>query len=267
MPRPDDELDLHAAADRLGVHYQTAYGWVRGGKLPARLVGGRYAVTVADVDAFAKRRLAPARPRAPRRDRLERHAPKVHDALVEGDEVTVRSLVRSLVADGARVADVIQVVIVPSLRWIGQAWHEGRLTIWVEHRASAIVERVLGELSPNPRGRRRGVAMVAALSGDRHSLPTAMAAVALREANWQVEHLGADMPADELVRFCVEHDVDLAVLTVTTPEVAALASTTAERLVEVGVRTIVGGPGRSLDDLVESANDGGRAASGSDSAG
>jgi excisionase family DNA binding protein len=254
VARLDDDLDLHAAAERLGVHYQTAYGWVRSGKLAARLVGGRYAVSVAEVDAFARRRTAPSRPKAPRRDRLERHAQRVHEALVSGDEATVRSLVRSLVDDGARIADVIQVVLVPSLRWIGQAWHAGELTIWVEHRASAIVERVLGEISPNPRGRRRGVAMVAALSGDRHSLPTAMAAVALREANWQVEHLGADMPADELVRFCEEHEVDLAVLTITTPEVAALASDTAARLSGAGVRVVVGGPGRTLDDLVEAAN-------------
>jgi hypothetical protein len=31
---------------------------------------------------------------------------------------------------------------------------------------------------------------VSAVSGDRHSLPTTMAAVALRVANWQVHHLG-----------------------------------------------------------------------------
>ncbi|MBU6317904.1 MAG: cobalamin-dependent protein, partial [Acidobacteria bacterium] len=136
-------------------------------------------------------------------------------------------------------------------RAIGQAWHDGALPIWVEHRASAIVERTLGELSPNPRGRRRGVAMVAAVSGDRHSLPTTMAAVALREVNWYVHHLGADMPGDELVRFCAEHAVDVAVISVTNPEVACLAASTAQQLRQAGTPTVVGGPGRSLDDLVE----------------
>jgi methylmalonyl-CoA mutase cobalamin-binding subunit len=126
------------------------------------------------------------------------------------------------------------------------------LTIWVEHRASAIVERLLGELSPNPRGRRRGTVMVAAVTGDLHSLPTSMAAVTLRADNWVVEHLGADMPPDELVRFCVEHDVDVAVLSSTNPDVADLAADTAERIRAAGTPVVLGGPGRSLDDLVES---------------
>jgi methylmalonyl-CoA mutase cobalamin-binding subunit len=135
---------------------------------------------------------------------------------------------------------------------IGAAWHAGQLTIWVEHRASAIVERLLGELSPNPRGRRRGTVMVAAVSGDLHSLPTSMAALALRDDNWTVEHLGADMPPDELVRFCVEHDIDVAVLSSTNPNTADLAAETTDRLRAAGTPVVLGGPGRTLDDLVES---------------
>ena len=95
--------------------------------------------------------------------------------------------------------------------------------------------------------------MVAAVAGDHHSLPTMMAAVALREAHWHVHHLGANMPADELVRFCTEHDIDLAVLSLTNPDVSALADDTAERIRDAGIPTIVGGPGRSLEQLVDEA--------------
>jgi len=139
---------------------------------------------------------------------------------------------------------------VPPLVRIGADWHAGRLTIWVEHRASAIVERLLGELAPNPRGRRRGTAMVAAVSGDLHSLPTSMAAVALRDDNWAVEHLGANMPPDELVRFCAEHDIDVAVLSSTNPDTAQLAAETAARIGDAGTPVVLGRPGRTLDDLV-----------------
>ena len=95
--------------------------------------------------------------------------------------------------------------------------------------------------------------MVAAVSGDRHSLPTTMAAVVLRDANWQVHHLGADMPGDELVRFCAEHQVDVAVISLTNPDVAETAADTAERIRSSGTAAVVGGPGRSLDDLVAAA--------------
>jgi methylmalonyl-CoA mutase cobalamin-binding subunit len=95
--------------------------------------------------------------------------------------------------------------------------------------------------------------VVAALAGDMHALPTSMAAVALRDDHWNVHHLGADMPADELLRFCATHEVSLAVLTVTNPDCRALAEETAEALRRQGTPVIVGAPGRTLDDLLHEA--------------
>jgi excisionase family DNA binding protein len=249
----EDQLELQEAADSLGVHYQTAYRWVRSGRLPAQLVGNKYVLSRQDVDAVEASRRTPTAPPPPRRQRVDRQAERVHEALVAGAEATVRRIARRLVDDGTSIVDVIQAVLSPALRRIGQAWHDGELSIWIEHRASAIVDRTLGELAPHPRGRRRGTAMVAAVAGDRHSLPTTMAAVALRERNWRVHHLGSDMPVDELVRFCAENDVDLAVISLTNPDVADLARQAADRIRADGVRVVVGGPGRSLDHLVHEA--------------
>lgn len=249
-----DQLELREAAALLGVHYQTAYRWVRRGRLPARLVDSKYVVSRQDLDAVDADRRAPAAPKAPSRKRIDRQAERMHVALVDGDEATARQLARRLVDEGTSVIELIQSVFAPPLRRIGQDWHDGHLPIWIEHRASAIVERVLGELAPNPRGRRRGTAMVAAVAGDQHSLPTTMAAVALRESNWHVHHLGANMPGHELVRFCAEYDIDLAVISVTNPDVAPLADHTAEQVRAADTPTIVGGAGRSLEQLVEQAN-------------
>ena len=253
-PDEDQRIELQDAADRLGVHYQTAYRWVRTGRLVATMVDGRYLITADALASVQQQRRAPGRPSAPSAARLDRQATRVHDALVEGDETIVRAVARELISNGTPLVELIQAVFAPSLRQIGQEWHDGRLSIWAEHRASAIVERTLGELSPNPRGRRRGIAMVAAVSGDSHSLPTTMAAVVLRDANWNVHHLGADMPGDELVRFCAEHAVDIAVISLTNPDVAHLAAETAERIQNLGIPTIVGGPGRTLSSLVSEAN-------------
>jgi excisionase family DNA binding protein len=46
-------MDLREAAGALGVHYQTAYAWVRQGILPARKAGRGYAVSDGDVAALA----------------------------------------------------------------------------------------------------------------------------------------------------------------------------------------------------------------------
>ena len=160
---------------------------------------------------------------------------------------------RRLTEEGAPIVDLIQEVLVPPLHRIGQQWNDGTVTIWAEHRASAIVERMLGELAPNPRGRRRGVAVVAAVSGDRHSLPTTMAAVALRSDNWHVHHLGADLPSEQLIAFCTEQEVALAVITVTQLDVQRVADATALELRAAGTPTIVGGAGHDLDELIDRA--------------
>ncbi len=59
-----EQLTLHEAADRLGVHYMTVYRHVRLGMLPARKVGGSWRVDPADV-ATEQRAGGPTRPPAP----------------------------------------------------------------------------------------------------------------------------------------------------------------------------------------------------------
>ena len=249
-----DTMSLEEAANRLGVHYQTAYGWVRSGELPAVLVGGRYQLGADAVDRLGRRRTRPATPpiRQPRQgfEPLSRH---MFGLLVDGNEREVRRTVGRLIGTGVPLATIVQEVFVPSLQRVGEEWHENGLSVAVEHRASAIVERVLGDHLPSPSGRRRGNAVVAALSGDRHALPTSMAAVALREDRWHVHHLGADLPPEDLIRFCDHHDVDLVVLTVTAGHADATARRTAEVLEASGARVLVGHPGARLDQLQDLA--------------
>lgn len=243
-------LDLQTAADQLGVHYQTAYRWARSGMLEASLVAGRYRIDPGALSRFAATRSQPKRP-APRRPRdgFERLQERFHGQLVGNDERTARRLVADLLRDGVSLTTTIEEVIAPVLARIGESWAAGRSTIVEEHQASAIVERVLAANLPSPRGRRRGTAVVAAPSGDRHALPTLMAAAALREDNWHVHHLGSDLPGEELPRFCAAEAVDLVVLTVTNAETLEAAASTAATLELLGTPVLVGEPGASLTDL------------------
>lgn len=246
-------LDLQAAADELGVHYQTAYRWVRSGRLPAQRLHGKYVVDRAAIADLERDRSTPRPAPAPSSARLHRSADRLQQLLVDGDEAMARMLIRRLHDDGTPIVELVQHVLVPPLQAIGEAWHRGELSIWVEHRSSAIVERALGDMVPNPRGRRRGTAVVGAITGDHHALPTTMAAVALRADQWHVHHLGADVPVAEFVDACIQNDADLAVLTVTNPSLLRAAADVATTLEDAGVDTVVGAPGRRLDDLIELA--------------
>ena len=245
-----DLVSLQDAADELGVHYQTAYRWVRAGRLRASLVDGKYWVDPADIDGRRAERAEPTTPTTPGAARLLRQAAAMADALIEGDEKRFRSVGRSLVDHGTTRIELITEAVVPALRRIGEEWSAGQLPIWVEHRASSMVERLLGELAPTPKGRRRGRVLVAAVSGDRHGLPATMATTVLREANWNVDHLGADMPPDEIVAYATSHDIDVVVLTSTNPDTRPTAAATAERLDGDGIPSVVGRPGATLHNLL-----------------
>ncbi|MHB1224437.1 MAG: MerR family transcriptional regulator [Gemmatimonadaceae bacterium] len=97
------------------------------------------------------------------------------------------------------VATFTDRVVVPLLRWIGDEWHAGRLTIAHEHLASAAVHDVLVEsMRSLARGNGAARVVVATPSGERHVLGAALAAATAAAEGWGVVYLGADLPAGEI---------------------------------------------------------------------
>ncbi|HEX4902029.1 MAG TPA: B12-binding domain-containing protein [Acidimicrobiales bacterium] len=253
-PAPDETVDLADAAAHLGVHYQTAYRWVREGRLPAVRVRGRYQLAVADLDAFAASRDEPE-PVAvrPGRRSWERLSAKLFDALRAGDERTAADVLVRLRSQGESIVDILTRVVVPAMRRVGDDWSAGRLTVAEEHRASEIVERLLAGLDQRRPGRPRGTVVVTAPAGELHGLPVSMAAAALRDDGWMVELLGRDLPVDALVQFVHDAAPDLVVLSVTDPSNEPAARDARDRLAADGQAVLVGGRGRTLEELLDQA--------------
>lgn len=247
-------LTLYEAAEQLGVHYQTAYRWVRQGALRAVKVNGSYEVEPEAIDELRRGRSAPAPPPARRRVRSwEPFAAKALDALVVGDETRVRDLIAGLVGGGVSMAEVCDHVLAPALAAIGERWALGQVTIAEEHRASAICERLIARWVPTPPGRPRGTAVVCSPTEEGHELPGLMATAVLREQHWRVHHLGVGVPTDAVERLVAHEAADLVVISVTWPPAADDAERLAERLSASGRRVLVGRPGRTMADLVEGA--------------
>jgi MerR family transcriptional regulator, light-induced transcriptional regulator len=245
-------MQLRDAADALGVHYQTAYGWVRQGVLPARKTGHGYQVRDSDVRQLAARRVAgtPPRPQIRVRDWAAQSA-RLFEALVAGDEARARRLLDRLAA-GVPLVDLCERVIGPALRRIGADWAAGLVTIAAEHRASVICERLLAVLAQQPQGRPRGIAVVATPPGERHGLPALMAAACLRSDRWLVHHLASDLPVAEVAQLAAETGASLIVLSCATADGASLASQAAGQLecAVTGLRVLAGQPGDSLSQLL-----------------
>jgi excisionase family DNA binding protein len=248
----DDSLDLTEAARELGVHYQTAYGWVRNGTLPAVKVGKAYRVERAQLDLFARRRTNGRPPERIRVRDWSHQIERLAAALDGGDERAARDVVDRLTDGGVSPVELCDELLAPVLRRIGDRWAAGTATVADEHRASAICERLLARI-PTRRTRIRGTVVVATPAGERHGLPALMAATALRWDGWRVHHLASDIPPSDLAEFLQRERPDLLVLSVTIADEAATgaARQAAERH---GVPVLAGRSGQGLSDLLAAAH-------------
>lgn len=238
----DPVFTLHEAAEHLGVHYMTAYRYVRLGQLDAVKVGGSWQVAADALATFRDRRedAQPARLRAvPWSERLE-------SRLLAGDASGSWGVVESALAAGSTVGDVYVDVLAPALHSIGDRWSAGEIDIAIEHRASGIASRLIGRLGSRcvRRGRSRGSIVLGGPAGERHSLVVAMLADLLRLEGWDVSDLGADTPAASFVLTAASIDDLVAVgISVTNPESLASAAETCALLhaAELSVPILLGG--------------------------
>lgn len=257
-------MQLRDAAETLGVHYQTAYGWVRQGTLRARKTPRGYEVSESDVRDLLARRAAGAEP--PREVQVRdwaAQADRLYAALAVGDEAQARRDFGRLAA-GVPLAGLCDHVIAPALRRVGADWAAGELSIATEHRATAICERLIAARVHQPQGRPRGVAVTTTPSGERHALPAMMAAACLREDHWHVHHLGADIPVAEVINLAADTGAGLIVLSSATGDAARQATREAQEIRErlPDARVLAGRPGDTLSQLRELADESPRVRSG-----
>jgi MerR family transcriptional regulator, light-induced transcriptional regulator len=251
-------MQLSEAAEALGVHYQTAYGWVRQGTLPARKLPRGYEVSEGAVRDLLARRAAGAEPPPEVRVRdWDAQAGRLYAALLAGDEAQARQVFGRLTGGGVPLAELCDLVIAPALRRIGAEWAAGELSIAAEHQATAICERLIAANFRPPQGRPRGVAVAATPPGERHGLAALMAAACLCEDRWQVHHLATDLPVDEVIRFAADTGASLIVLSPVTVAAARLAVREARQIRErlPHVRVLIGRPGDTLVRLRDLARD------------
>jgi MerR family transcriptional regulator, light-induced transcriptional regulator len=237
-----ESITLNEAAERLGVHYMTAYRYVRTGRLAAVKVGGEWRVAAADLEAFVSAASAPAPSgRTPRVDYHQR----LEDRLLVGDENGAWSIIESALGSGTEPRDIYLQVLSPALEHIGAEWAEGRITVAEEHRASVVTQRIIGRLGPrfNRPGRKRGSIVIGAPQGDHHSVPSAMASDLLRGQGFNVIDLGANTPAQSFLdALRSTDDLVAAGLCATRSENEAAIEDTIELIhTDVGCAVVLGG--------------------------
>jgi excisionase family DNA binding protein len=237
-------LTLDQAAQRLGVHYMTAYRYIRVGRLAGQRQGSRWLVSAADVERLlgnvGSRRAVGGR-------KMEVEADRLLGRLLAGDGPGSWGVVEEALVGGS-ATDVYLELLAPTLRRIGEGWAAGDISIGAEHQATALSLRLIGRLSPlfsRPGRRRRGTVVLAGAPGDVHAIPVAMLADVLRGDGFTVVDLGADVPGVSLLESLVAIPDLLAVgLSVSVDRHAPLVAeaVAAIHYAHPGVPVFVGGP-------------------------
>ena len=150
------------------------------------------------------------------------HAERLWDAVTTGDEYAAGDVVVEALGDGADPESLLLDVIGAVQRRVGQEWAANRLTVAQEHAATAINDRVIATFGyvlkrPDPH---LGRVTVACVDGEWHAMPARLLAEVLRLRGFQVDYLGAQVPAPHLV----------AHLHRTGPDAVALSGSIATRL-------------------------------------
>ncbi len=246
-------LSIHEAAERLGLHYMTVYRYIRTGSLPARKDRGSWVIDVDDLGSTLRglRERSPGRRGAPSR---REHVNGLAGRLTSGDEPGAWSVVDAAMVSGAEPGDVYMDLFVPALRLVGDRWERGEIGIAEEHRATAVMHRLIGRLGPRfrRRGRSRGVIVLGAPEGELHALPTAIVADLLRGEGFDVVDLGPSVPAESFLA-CVRTFAPVLAVGVAVTRSGRLAAVRrlvrALNVAEPGLQIIVGGAGVTASEV------------------
>ncbi|WP_050347552.1 cobalamin B12-binding domain-containing protein [Arsenicicoccus sp. oral taxon 190] len=143
------------------------------------------------------------------------------------------------------VEHVVQLVLMPLLREIGDRWESGALGVAHEHLASGVINRRIGSLGVGLEEGSGPSAVLACPPGERHDLVLGCFALLLQREGWRVYNLGADTPTAAIALTCRQTDADLLVLAGTRPSVFTSRFASLRRLAG-SVPTAIAGSGADV---------------------
>ena len=127
-------------------------------------------------------------------------------SLIDGGEEAAANVFIRAHLEGKPLAEIIDRLVCPAMREIGELWHRGEIGITQEHLATRTVISALYKLRsalPVPE-MKNFLAICCAIEGDLHELPTLMAQMAIENEGLEVINFGAATPlyslADEIER-------------------------------------------------------------------
>ncbi|MDX2020406.1 MAG: MerR family transcriptional regulator [Deltaproteobacteria bacterium] len=145
--------------------------------------------------------------------------------------------------------EVCESFLLPLLKSIGDEWEAGRLSIAAEHFGSSIIRTKILRLIEHERAKAGAPVVVCACpAGEEHEGALLAFAVSASRSGMRVVYLGADTPADDIVRAAERTRATMVALSITReltdPDVRVLVSALEPwRIGAPGRQVLIGGRG------------------------
>ena len=142
--------------------------------------------------------------------------PLFREALLRGDSRAAVRILDEALDSGQSLVDFEFHVIQPAMYAIGELWHRNQVSVAQEHLATAIVHTAMtAGLLRSPQSTLNGKkVMLACVEGNQHALGLRMVADQFMLSGWEVQYLGANVPAHALLDQVEKWQPDLVGLSV-----------------------------------------------------
>jgi MerR family transcriptional regulator, light-induced transcriptional regulator len=151
--------------------------------------------------------------------------------------------------------EAVQRILLPLQRRIGELWHEGRLSIAVEHYVTKVIQQklfaVMSQLPVNEFGPR---VLIACPEGEFHEIGAQAVAYIAATRGCHVYYLGSNLPISELLTFCERVHPDMVLLSLTEEKSDGEAHQLLRELKVLSMRWSVGVGGqgaRAIEHLLQ----------------
>jgi methanogenic corrinoid protein MtbC1 len=185
---------------------------------------------------------------------VETHLSPYLSAVHRGERREAIDVAVELLQQGVPAERVVTDLLSKAQVEIGQGWQDGRWSVAMEHRASAITESALHAVVNNamnaPGAVREGVrgrVLIACSEGEWHILPGQMAAEVLHLRGADVSFIGPSVPADDLAGFLGDDPPAAVAITCSMPRSLVGAWRSISALRAIGMTVVCAGRGFGPD--------------------
>ncbi len=168
------------------------------------------------------------------------------DALLDAQRHAASRLVLDAVQEGTGVKDIYTHVFQTSQREIGRLWQTNQISVAQEHYCTASTQLIMSQLYPQIFATEKvGRRLVATcVGGELHEMGVRMVADFFEMEGWDTYYLGANTPADSIIKAVSDQRAHVLAVSVTMTFHAHLLSELISRVrekFEDRVKTLVGG--------------------------